>query len=199
MPTGARAHEARRLPALRAAADVPQPALLHLLARLPARSLLPDRGPESRTSTTSPDSGLSAPLYYMVGPRRASARWARCCPPAPDRGRALGRLEPAAPADAALRPGTYFRAKILTAYLVAFVDLRPAVRRGHRARRAPLGGRVARHDRPDARRAHPVRARSGSLFGHLLTSGLDRPGDGRRRPPSSRSSAGRGSRSQAMA
>ena len=45
----------------------PQPALLHLLARLPARPLLPDRRRRTATSTNLGGSGISAPLYFMVG------------------------------------------------------------------------------------------------------------------------------------
>ena len=51
---------------LRAAAHVPQPALLLLLARLPARPVLPDRRPE-RNDERPRRTGISAPLYFMVG------------------------------------------------------------------------------------------------------------------------------------
>ena len=53
---------------LRAAADVPQPPLLHLLAGLPARPLLPDRRAE-------PERGR---LRRHAGSRRRSTTWSAC-------------------------------------------------------------------------------------------------------------------------
>ena len=87
---------------LRAAADVPQPALHHPLARLSARPLLPHRRAEPARARTSAASGISAPLYFMVGlvafgAMNAVSRLGRA-----HRGRARGRLEPPAAADAAL-------------------------------------------------------------------------------------------------
>ena len=65
-PTRRRAMSSVDVRALRAAAHVPQPALLHLLVRLPARPLLRDRRAEPQRAQLRADRHL-APLYYMVG------------------------------------------------------------------------------------------------------------------------------------
>ena len=103
-----------RLPPLRAAADVPEPAVLLLLARLPARPLLPDRRPEPERGRPRA-TGLSAPLYFMVGLAAFGTMNAMLSAGARIAGeRAVGwnrqlRITP-------LTTRNYFRAKVLTGY-----------------------------------------------------------------------------------
>ena len=94
-----------RLPPLRAPAHVPQPALLHLLARLPARPLLPDRRAEPQRARTSAARGLSAPLYFMVGLAAFGTMNAMLAAGARIAGERAGRLEPPAADHAADRRG----------------------------------------------------------------------------------------------
>ena len=122
-----------RLPPLRAAAHVPEPALLLLLARLPARPLLPDRRRRTGTSDDLGGTGLSAPLYFMVGLAAFGTMNAMLSTGARIAGeRAVGwnrqlRITP-------LSTRTYFRAKVLTGYLMAAIDAGRALRRrAHRS------------------------------------------------------------------
>ena len=187
-----------RLPPLRAAAHVPEPAVLLLLARLPARPLLPDRGPEPGQRDLS-GTGLSAPLYFMVGlaafgddERDALLRRAH-------RRRAGGRLEPAAAHHAALDA----RATSAPRSLTALPDGRdrpssPSTPPGSRSGCSLSAHEWARMTGLILVGLLPFAA-LGIVFGHLLTPGLDRPGDGRRdgavraprRRPGSRSRAAR--------
>ncbi len=101
-------------------------------------------------------SGLSAPLFYMVGLAAFGTMAAVLSSGARIAGeRSVGwnrqlRLTP-------LSVRAYFRAKIVTAYAMALSSILLLDLAGTVARRAPLGRPLDLDDRADARRADPVR------------------------------------------
>ena len=161
-----------RLHPLRAAARVPQPALLLLLARLPARALPPDRGPERRRGRPRRQRHPRPPLLHgrpgrvRHDERRGRGRRA-------DRRRAVARLDAPAAASPRCARAPTSATKLVTAYAFALLTLavlyaagialgvhmparewvemtgaaaaRPAAVRGARHRaRPPADGRLAR-------------------------------------------------------
>ena len=151
-----RRDERRRLHPLRVAARVSQPALLLLRARLSAGPLLRDRRRPTATNRTSAGTGISAPLYYMVGLASFGTMMSMISSGARIAGeREAGwtrqlRITP-------LTPRAYLRAKVLTSYMMASLSLIALYISGHRARRQPPRRQVARDDRPDRGRAAAVR------------------------------------------
>ncbi len=124
------------------------------------------------------DTGLSAPLYFMVGLAAFGTMNAMLSSGARIAGeRAVGwnrqlRITP-------LSTRTYFRAKVLTGYLMAAMTLCALYVAG-----LTLGVSLSAHEW--ARMTGLILvgllpfAALGIVFGHLLTPGLDRPRDGRR-------------------
>ena len=138
-------------------------------------------------------SGISAPLYFMVGLTAFGTMTAVLASGARIAGeRAVGwnrqlRITP-------LTTRAYFRAKVATGYLMATDHDRAALRlrdlaRGEHARRT-----VARDDRLHPHRPDPLRAPR-RPDGARPERGLRRPGDGRRDGHLRAASAARGSRS----
>ncbi len=101
---------------------VPQPPVLHLLDRVSARALLRRSPAPNRNDQDLAGSGISAPLYYMVGLAAFGTMNAVLSTGARIAGeRAVGwnrqlRLTP-------LSTRAYFRAKVLTAYLMALITI----------------------------------------------------------------------------
>ena len=103
-PSRRRPDEHRRVRALRAPAHLSQPALLHLLVRLPPRPLLRDRGAEPKRCQPRRNRHLGAALLHgRPGCLRDDERRARLG--GAHRRGALGRLEPPAAPDPPFRPG----------------------------------------------------------------------------------------------
>ena len=121
--TPRRSHdELARLHPLRAAARLPRPALLHLLARLPARPVLPVRGARTATSTTSTARGSRRRSTTWSG-SRPSGRWPRC---SRSGARIAGERSVGWNRQLRLTPlsvRSYFRAKVVTAYVMALSSI----------------------------------------------------------------------------
>ena len=100
--------------------------------------------------------GISAPLYYMVGLAAYGAMTAMISSGARIAAeRRLGwnrqlRITP-------LSTRAYFRAKVLTGYTMAVISLLALDLAGTTLGVTPAGRRVGAHDGPDPRRACPVR------------------------------------------
>ena len=147
---------------------LPEPALLRLLARLPARPLLPDRRPEPATRTTSAAPGSRRPLYFMVGLAAfgtMNAMLASAARGSPASARSAGTASCGSPRSAAR---AYFRAKVVTALPDGGAHARVLVLGGRLARRQPHAPRVGAHDGLILVGLLPFAA-LGIVLGHLLT------------------------------
>jgi ABC-2 type transport system permease protein len=122
----------------------------------------------NRNESSLADSGISAPLYFMIGLISFGTMTAMLAARRTNSHRAHPGLEPATPDYAARRLGL-FPDEARRRLPDGGPDDRPALPCRDQSRRTTAGIQLDRDDRPDPRRTRPVR-RLGVLFGHLFTA-----------------------------